>query len=181
MRDVREREAMNKKFDVGLDYLEHDGGTKFYETVLIREIIDERASGFAPSSQDPAILIQRWGKIEANTGGGQIKTVKGSLTVCANERERILNDKQRAKPGKGEYVKHAPSAYGLGRTINCGSSKVMDDTELGTTLAEHYGSGATSDMIMKHFGTAGEQGQKVADGIAEEENEQNRGTHWASW
>lgn len=169
---------MGKKFEVWLDYLEHDGGTKFYETVVISELVND---GRVPGN--PSILVQRWGKIEANTGGGQIKVVKGDLRTCTSERQKILNNKGRLKPGKGQYLSKASPSYGIGRVIvtGPGSHTMMGEAELGVAMTEHYGT-AAKDMIFKYFGAFGYDAEdQEINNETDDMHEHDRGTHWASW
>jgi len=170
-----------KNFDVELNYLEHDGGTKFYETVVITERLPSSDAG-------PSILIQRWGKIAANTGGGQNKMVKGSLLVTAMERDRIINDKLKYRSGKGKYDHQDPPFFGLGRLICSAavSSRQMTEREIAHHLSEHYQAG--DDMaILNYFGMdADEDGSSLDDDIVSEGEgeppaEPDRGENWASW
>ncbi len=81
-------------FSVRTTYLEHDGGTKFYETVLILD-----------SEQEGAMLIKRYGKIAQSSGAGQTLTERHSTQDEAKrENESILSEKQKYRSGKGQYV-----------------------------------------------------------------------------
>jgi hypothetical protein len=174
MRDVREGNGMSKRYEVLLDYLEHDGGTKFYETVRITELVDDKRFG-------ASILLQRWGKIEANTGGGQIKTVNGSINTTDSARTKILKEKMTPRAGKGVYNRAAAPVFGLGRIVPASNlPREVKAEDLYSALNEHYGP-ASCDIVVKYFDMHEERGAEPADDIVSEGEEHDRGTNWASW
>jgi hypothetical protein len=170
---------MTTKYDIQIDYLEHDGGTKFYETVVLRQV-----SGSISGLNDPAILIQRWGKIEQNTGGGQTKYTQGTYTRMSEARNKVLIEKGSYRAGKGRYeVKPAPH-FGLGRLGRTRSPDVPE-RDMMHMVAEHYNAGMESS-IRSYFGMHSDtiaeiNGDIVEEGLNEPEPEIDRGTNWASW
>jgi hypothetical protein len=163
----------NRTYQVALNYLEHDGGTKFYETVTITEQTAEGVAG-------AAILLQRWGKIEANTGGGQVKIIRGSDGKVQGECSKILKEKTTPRAGKGVYKKASAPTFGLGRKVISGHVRSLHEAELATAINEHYGTAerqATIGYFGLGLGDADENDVIVEDGF----DDIDRGAGWASW
>lgn len=90
-------------YRVETTYLVHDGGTKFYETVLI---VSDGTAG--------AMLIKRYGPLNKLGGGGQTIVETGGASSCRDANFRILAEKKAMRSGKGQYVK-TDGNYGLQR------------------------------------------------------------------
>lgn len=158
---------MTVKYWIHTDYLEHDGGTKFYEMVTIHE------------TDGPALLIKRWGKIGNKTGGGQTKIHRGSKTVCADERQAILNEKTRPRADKGKYVEATRPSFGF----HMHTISPIDADALSNAAMRHY-SADDCGAIMSYFGLVGDA--SVVDTTAQPKKKEpepsiDRGDFWASW
>jgi len=146
---------------ISTNYLEHQGGTKFYETVLIRE------------EGGPALLIKRWGSIALKNGGGQTKYERGSHAAVAHERARIINEKM----GKG-YAR-GPAT---GRMHQANDAEI-DAPDLLGRAKSHYGS-ETTEYIAEYFGLRTDATAAVveeAPAPQAPEPEVERGESWGSW
>jgi|GEM_PF-3317249 len=153
-------------FNVKAHYLQHDGGTKFYETVLIDE------------PNGPAMLIKRWGKInEMNGGGGQTKIERGSLSALRLERDKILVEKRKLRNG-GRYI-DASSAYMLHSVRG-----PVDEDKLKGWL-KHYKDPTVQNAVMEYFRFTNDVEDIVAatgeDVVVESEPEIERDASWGSW
>ena len=123
-----------KSFTVITDYLEHDGGTKFYECVLITEVGSE------------SMLIKRFGSISAKMGGGQIRFYSGLAREADYQRQIILRAKCSNRPGKGQYLVASRPKFGL-HEQHLGRAAPID---LYQALQRHY-SGKTLESILTFF------------------------------
>jgi hypothetical protein len=89
------------QYQIVANYLEHSGGTKFYETIQISDITSKTT-----------VLMKRYGSIASKgVGGGQIIPMFASFTTCDDEREKIIKDKMRRKKD-GQYY-HATAPFSL--------------------------------------------------------------------
>lgn len=156
-------------YDIRTRYLEHDGGTKFYETVLIHE------------SDGPAILIKRWGAITAKMGGGQFKMDKGSFAVCIDEEGKICREKEKLRPGKGRYSSapepKLPMHKERGRSIDTGAMM--------RGVTDHYPA-LQAKQILNYFGLSigvvdEDPDNDIVDEGIDHPTEEERGSHWGSW
>lgn len=106
---------------LNLEYLEHTGGTKFYETVRLTD-----------PDADRSILIKRWGPINNKHGGGQCKIERGGADAMHQAQRRIINEKLR-----GGYVNHRKSSrnpgngfYSLTENMPLNAASVRDAIEI---------------------------------------------------
>lgn len=158
-RVVRRKDEM---FKVTATYLAHDGGTKFYETVLIS------------SQAGPALLIKRYGPIDKNRGGGQTIVERGDLNAMRASMRDILAQKTKTRPG-GVYRERGFS-HGLHRDaydIDLSASQLRDG------VTEHYTSRDVRTAVTNYFDTVG-QAQMDNEIVAEEPDapEPIRGPEW---
>lgn len=163
---------MEHTYEVGTAYLEHDGGTKFYETVLIAE------GGIGGVKSDTAILIKRWGAIAEKMGGGQTKIHRGSLAAMKAEQDKILHDKMRHRSGKGVYRLATPLEWGFQKY----NGDVLSPVGLDSVASEHYNKAEDAIAITGFFGienALGDPNYIVED--AQPEEPVDRGAQWASW
>lgn len=148
-------------------YLEHNGGTKFYETVLIRE------------GGGPALCVKRWGALGVKQGGGQVQFEKGSEGVVLQAQSKILREKR----NKGYSDVTTLRNYGVHQF----NGKATDQFQLAAAVQSHYGA-ATAKAITDYFGTGA---WSVADrAIVSEEPipeepapaaSENTDERWGSW
>jgi hypothetical protein len=153
-------------YKVEVEYLEHDGGTKFYETVLIKE------------HSGPGILIKRYGAIDKKIGGGQTIIERGSHSVVDAAANKILTEK-RKRSSKGQYLNVAQLNFGLHTVHNVFN---VGADELAKRIADHYNR-ADSDAIQSYFGigASGAGVVKEEPAAAEPEEPIIRDAHWGSW
>ena len=123
-----------KLFTVITDYLEHEGGTKFYECALITEVGGE------------SMLVKRFGSISAKMGGGQIRFYSGLERDANYQRQIILRAKCSNRPGKGQYLVASRPQFGL-HEHHLGKVARID---LIRSLQRHY-SGKTLASILTVF------------------------------
>lgn len=160
-------------FTVEANFLKHDGGTKFYETIAIH------------SDGGSSLLIKRWGASAKQNGGGQLKYERGSKSVVNQENLKILDEKRRGKVGQGRYV-DTPVMHGL----NASKGTAFDSANLLDRVQRHYSDGSDVALeVARYFSidvdlpavdndpsdivTLGEE--------PEAKPEINRGAEWASW
>jgi hypothetical protein len=153
-------------YKVEVEYLEHDGGTKFYETVLIKE------------HSGPGILIKRYGSIDKKMGGGQTLIERGSHIAVDQAARKILTEK-RKRSSKGQYVNVAHLNFGLHplhNVFNVGAD------ELAQRVWDHYNR-TDSDTIQSYFGFSASGAGVVKEEPASAEPEEPiiRDAHWGSW
>lgn len=158
-------------FSLCATYLQHSGGTKFYEAVLIKD------------KRGPAMLIKRWGKItEGNTGGGQTKIEVGSYSALRDEYNKILAEKRRARSGKGQYL---DSTVGFGIHGLSDPNNVKPETLIANLT--HYADPNVRNRIDAHFGLGAiNDVDDIVEATGEDVNfepepEPDRGTGWGSW
>lgn len=152
-------------FQVNAEYLRHDGGTKFYEAVLIRE------------QGGQAMLIKRYGSIDKMNGGGQTLIERGSPFMMSAAYQKIIEEKSRMRPGKGRY-EAAKLDWGVhkldGMPVGAGL--------LGISLG-HWHDKDDRSAIYSYFNLGRDT---TASGISTDidlpdEPEINRGAGWATW
>lgn len=151
-------------YSVKATYLQHDGGTKFYETVLIHH------------KDGPTMLIKRWGKTnDFHTGGGQTKVERGNLSAMTAEEQKILAEKRKLRNG-GKYL-DSSSVYGLH-----GIKGSIDNATLKARLT-HYQDRQVRDAVEVHFGLGDVDDIVAATGedFVVEEPAIDRGSNWGSW
>lgn len=130
---------------VATTYHEHDGGTKFYETVLL----------MAPDGK--SMLVKRWGALRNLSKGGQTKVERGDYSSMLRERDRIVSEKMRPTTNKGHYASsnaltgrgfHAMSATGTHSLSDV--LKVSDkhyDAEVAVAIKDYFI--ASDDSIVR--------------------------------
>jgi hypothetical protein len=124
-------------------FLRHEGGTKFYETVLLKKIeINFRGE----SECTGAMLIKRWGPwAHANTGGKDCQVHSGTLMLCEGERKKIL--KQKMSSTKGYKV--VPTTHSLHQMSG---DNVHKPSEVLEKVQHHYASSDLVNQITKWIG-----------------------------
>lgn len=164
-------------YQVTTEYLEHDGGSKFYETVLIAE------------ENGPAILIKRYGKIANKMGGGQTILERGDLRSREVERDKILADKRKLRAGKGQYRDAVRPTFGLhkiGGKTPSGKPKLIEEGALIGAIQAHFGA-SDARAITDYFAITDISGDPdfavEAQAVIEEEPAApiERGESWGSW
>lgn len=163
------------------DYLVHDSGSKFYETVLAW--IDDGAT------TGRAILVKRWGPIAKNAGGGQVKIERfDNYSEAWREMTSIVTEKRKYRSGKGAY-KEMIANFGLHRrTSGTVNPTALASDELCDELTKHYDGVHVRGEILNYF-DIDEHGDidlpmdvfdVVEEGI-EEEPVIVRDQSWGSW
>ena len=149
-------------YSIETEYLEHKGGTKFYETVLIKE------------ENGPGLLIKRWGAIALKNGGGQTKYDRGMHSIVTTERDKILREKTSAKSGYGRVAKSGALHTWHGRND-------LDAGRLEALAKQHYGAD-TAAYVKDYFGL-GSTAEIVDETPPAREPEKpiERGETWGSW
>lgn len=153
-------------YKIETDYLEHDGGTKFYETVVIHE------------DGGPAILIKRYGSVGLKMGGGQTLIERGSYSAMDQARQKILADKSKFRAGKGQYVR----ADRLDMGLHTAHNRQIGAKALAGGVARHF-NGADGRAILSYFGiTDVMTSDVVQEGPATAPAEPEvRDATWGSW
>ena len=160
-------------YEVKVDFLLHDGGTKFYETVLIQ---NDRTGKF--------MLLKRYGSMAKLVGGGTILIDDSPRLPFANaERNRILMEKRKIRSGKGQYNDELNKS---GRVLTTNS---VAGATLWDQILKHYDDRATRMLLDKHFNFTGDMTVVVPDTLESDEVVDEveepapivRGTDWASW
>ena len=161
------------------NYMVHEGGTKFYETVLI----------WTQDKQDPC-LIKRWGPIGKRMGHGQTKVeYHESLAAARRAQMEICGEKLKERPGKGRY-EYAAFSYGLHDLPKMGGVGRMSKNLLCAALVNHYseaeaGEAKLRNEILWHFeiDEHGDMELPLDDDIVEEAPEEPiiRSATWGSW
>lgn len=153
-------------YKIEVEYLEHDGGTKFYETVLILE------------DAGPGLLVKRYGSIDKKMGGGQTIIERGSHSVVKAAAQKILADKRKRR-STGQYINASLLNFGI-HTVN-GVFNLGAD-ELAKRVKTHFN--ATDRVaIYAYFGIEqdGKNVVKEEPVAAEPEEPIIRDAHWGSW
>lgn len=151
--------------------LMHEGGTKFYETMLLH--IPDAGQHF---------FIKRWGKTSALSAGGEIQFV---VLPNARKAQAAAHTVIKQKEGRG-YAKRgvAIGLHGYGGTI--------DRSNVEAQLTTHYGA-ANAALILREFipelrnelkgkEITGIWVDEASDIVSEEPApEPERGDTWGSW
>ena len=157
---------MSKEIQSAPRYLEHEGGTKFYEVI---EFWNVAASKF--------VLAKRWGKV--GTVGETMTDVFTTMRACNAAAEKIL----KSKMGRG----YSKSESTIGFHTRNNSFSPADFERL---LATHYQSRPFTGLIMDALSLNRIQGMsadtmiidELSDIVLEEPGpEPDRGESWASW
>lgn len=153
-------------YKIETDYLEHDGGTKFYETVLIQEV------------EGAAMLIKRYGSISTKMGGGQTIIERGSYLEMDQSRRKILADKSRYRSGKGQYMRVDRPDMGM----HAAHGHQISSKSLAGGVARHF-NGTDGRAIQSYFGIIWSNADVVKEEpvAAEPEEPIIRDAHWGSW
>lgn len=151
-------------FSIVTDYMEHDGGTKFYEAVQITE------------KGGPSILIKRYGKVGNKMGGGQYVIERGSAGSVATSTLKIISDKEKRGYGKTEAPHFGLHPFSRGSDI--------DARRLYEAVAGHYDR-PTLEQIANYFGltrdATGTADDEIVETAPEPEAAVVRDETWASW
>jgi predicted DNA-binding WGR domain protein len=147
-------------------YLEHEGGTKFYEVIEFWNPDDKKF-----------VMVKRWGKI--GTTGETMVEAFGTMRACNSAAEKIL----KSKMGRG-YSKTA-SAQGFH-----GRGRSFTPTELVMLLGTHYQSKPFTQKVVDGLDLHKIQGieathmiiDELDDIVTEEPGpEPDRGESWGTW
>lgn len=144
-------------------WMEHEGGTKFYETVLFT------------GDSGLAMLVKRWGSMDKKQGGGQVKVHQGSAAEMRSEAAVIYNEKTSSKKG---YIANNALAPAISlHSMNTGAY-AQDDIE--ARVRKHYlaSTGIHSDFV-SYFGSATPTPAPAAP--AAPEPQIDRGSTWGSF
>jgi hypothetical protein len=134
------------KINVETHYLEHVGGTKFYETVLLT-LMD------GPTIRS-SVLIKRYGKVEyAVNGSGQTILEYGDEHQMRTAAKDIFDNKTR----RGGYLPRKAPEFGLHSV-----AMVRDLKQLRNVVSTHYSKPDTVKEIIRYF-----SGETTATPIAE--------------
>lgn len=156
---------------VDTNYLVHEGGTKFYETVLITDLSDR------------SLLIKRWGRIQDKLTGGQLKFHSGRRVTVEGETTKILNEKTTYKSdrSKGKYDITGAN-FGLHIVLH----RDFDLEDVKRVLVAHY-AGNNGLEVESVFATFFDY-NKVGDQALQDEPmikvivpEPLRDSSWGSW
>jgi predicted DNA-binding WGR domain protein len=147
-------------------YLEHEGGTKFYEVVELWNPDDKKF-----------VLVKRWGKI--GTTGETMVEEFNVMRACNAAAEKIL----KSKMGRG-YAKSSTSEGIHGRARSLSAKELMP------LLDSHYKSAPFTRKVMDYLHLNKIQGMEahmmivdeLSDIVSEEPGpEPDRGESWGTW
>lgn len=143
-------------------YMEHEGGTKFYEVVVLH------AADFGKH-----LVIKRWGKIDTKTGGGEILiTPATSARTAMQAASKIINGKK-ARGYSPAITMHG--LHSLGTAID-GTEAIKD------AIKAHYANGWQQILRNMDFPEYAQDVAAVkASPPAKPEPEIDRGDNWGSW
>jgi len=154
---------------ISTNYLEHSGGTKFYEVVKLSDM----AAG-------AHMVIKRWGKIAEKMGAGQTKVERyGDESEAADSVNEILRDKRKDKGAKGRYT---DAVLNLGLHAYNGAS--AQDNDVMGIVRGHYQQRDVHESANYFFDLekAAAPGDEVIDEPAPEPARPvERGDTWGSW
>lgn len=153
---------------ISTEYLEHEGGTKFYEIVVVAV------------EGGPALVLNRWGKMEhaKRSGAGQVKR---ESCVSGAAGRQAMRAKFEEKSNRG-YA--APSAKGPRFGIHLYVDRDLTVRSAAHALADHYGV-AMADSILAELGvdTTGiaVSPSPTASAPKRPEPKIERGEDWGAW
>jgi hypothetical protein len=146
---------------VDTNYLDHSGGTKFYETV--RLVADD----------GKAMLIKRYAKLEKAETGGETKIHRGDESLVREEEQKILADKTRGKNGERYEINGALRHHGLHKF----TGKKVDWNTFVNAFNDHY---SPSDFsAITHYFSDSVEVSPVMN--AQPEPEFDRGADWGAF
>lgn len=155
-------------FKITTDYLEHKGGTKFYEVVMIEE------------DGGPCMTIKRYGPIVNKISGGQIIIERGSSSVVRESRQKIINEKTKSAKGY-DYVSRPMSG------MHTENGNTATFARLAQIVEDHYATKNATD-IKNYFGVTGTSAYTQDGDVITEEPEEAKPTieaprdsTWGSW
>lgn len=149
-------------YTVETNYLVHDGGTKFYETVLITS-----------HTSDKAVLIKRYGPINKSRGGGTIIFKQGGIKNCRELCEKIVAEKRTLRSGKGKYV-GTKGNHGLQRS----PKEVFAAQDLQAAISAHYNDQDIARQVAAYFPAVLDMAPTPA---CPPEPEPVRDASWGTW
>jgi predicted DNA-binding WGR domain protein len=143
--------------------MEHQGGTKFYETVLM--------VGNHGALTGASMLIKRWGRLDQKKGGGQTKIERGSTAAVKASRDKI----HREKIAKGYSNSSNLNGHGLhaAHSHEVGVERLLEYAHL------HYHSPEEFKAISDHFGAG--MAFPLPESVREPEVEVDRGESWGAF
>lgn len=158
-------------FKIKTNYLEHDGGTKFYETVMIGSDTDNQI-----------LLIKRYGSMKQKHGAGQVKIERYTDVKSAiNAHIEILREKRAHRSGKGQYIDSAFPLHGLHTKAN----QAISAEALKDSLYRHYTDKDNSLAIINYFGIGSAMeahfGEDEVVDTTVDETPIDRGANWGAW
>jgi hypothetical protein len=155
-------------YKITTDYLEHRGGTKFYEVVMIEE------------EDGPCMTIKRYGPIVNKISGGQIIIERGSSSSVRLARDKILKEKTASAKG------YSPVTRPMSGMHDENGNRIQAP-RLQAIVEDHYATKNAAD-IKNYFGLAGSLAAASDDDIITEEPEEAkpeieapRDSTWGSW
>lgn len=157
-------------YSIETQYYEHDGGTKFYEIVLIEE------------KDGPALLLKRFGKLSEKIAGGQVQSTRGSVGVCRNDRQKVAEAKLKGKSGQGKYERASAPHYGLHKF----GGTAVDAARLHKLIEEHYAVKNVGSIYnyfgISHDGAIDDVSDTTPLGVpADESAPEPRDNSWGTW
>lgn len=159
-------------------FLMHEGGTKFYEVMLLHTV-----------EHSMHLLIKRWGKTSAIHGGGEIQIAQFPNARKAQSAADTLISQKRSR-GYERQGGATIGLHGYGGEITGGSAGNIHGL-----LAAHYGK-LNAAAIVREFAPElahelrgreitgvwiDELGDVVSEGAKEPAPEPERGEGWGSW
>lgn len=157
-----------KMYEILATYMEHSGGTKFYETVQITE--EDGAS----------VLVKRHGPITAKIGGGTFTFVGGTRQSCLTEAQKIIREKRRTRSG-GTYnpVPYPGGSFNLPNM----DGQHVNESALINLVTGHYPEKQAKD-ILQRFGLTESDNPVVEEDLYEyEKNKEIKrdDPSWGAW
>lgn len=164
------------QYQIIANYLEHSGGTKFYETIQINDI-----------NSTNSVLMKRYGSIASKGGGGQIIPMFANMGACNLERDKIRKDKMRRKKDGQYQSATAPFSLsihtsGVSNTDPAGAVTVSGD-RLMTLVKDHYPADHAKAIITRFDleNPADELNAATDDIVDERPDDTPRDANWGVW
>lgn len=167
------------QYQIIANYLEHSGGSKFYETIQINDI-----------NSTTSVLMKRYGPIASKgVGGGQILPTFANTGACNLERSKILKDKMRRKKDGQYHTATAPFSLnihtsGVSNADHTGPVTVSAD-RLMNLVKDHYPADHAKAIITRFDleNPADELNSAPFEHIIDEhpEDDTPRDASWGAW
>ena len=156
-------------FTVKRTLLKHDGGTKFYETVLIEY-------PGSPVTPECSMLIKRYGPVSKISGDGiTIVERYSNVSLGREATQKILDEKKKHRAGKGVYI-HLASVKSL--------DGVFDGNKLLDAVQAHYSDARNWDAVNNFFDLGSAPPNDIVEFEPTSSKEPaiaDRGTNWGSF